>query len=125
EVEDDEPKDAEDAEPEDGRMKASVKAKTVAYAEPSKDSDEQFKAKPGDVLFVESQKGKWTEVSIEEGDIGWIPTSKLEMDEDGDGGGGGPHGRIMDVRARLGFTLVSQSLSSSGAAATTKWPDKY
>jgi hypothetical protein len=123
--ESDEPKDAEEAEPDDSRVRARVKSKTVAYAEPSKDSDEQFKAKPGDVLFVESKKGKWTEVSVEEGDIGWIQTSKLEMDDDGGDGPGGAHGRIMDVRARLGFTIVSQSMTSAGAAATTKWPDKY
>ena len=125
EEDEDEPEDAEDAEPEDKRVRASVKAKTVAYAEPDKESDEQFKAKPGDVLFVEQTKGKWTEVSVEEGDIGWIQTSKLEMDEDGGEGGGNRYGRIMDVRARVGVTIVSQSLQAGGTGATTKWPDKY
>ncbi|MBA3458387.1 MAG: SH3 domain-containing protein [Deltaproteobacteria bacterium] len=123
--EEEEPADAEDAEPEDKRVRASVKAKTVAYAEPNKQSDEQFKAKPGDVLFVEQTKGKWTEVSVEEGDIGWIQTSKLEVDEDGGGGGGNRYGRVMDVRARVGVTIVSQSLQAGGTGATTKWPDKY
>jgi hypothetical protein len=125
---DDEPADDEttdDSEPTDDRVKATVAAKTVAYAEPSKDSDEAFKAKPSDTLFVESTKGKWTEVSVEDGDIGWIQTSKLDIEGRDDGGGedSGPRGRMIDVRARLGFTLVSQSLSSSGG--TTKWPDKY
>ena len=128
EVADDEPADDEptdDSEPTDDRVKATVGAKTVAYAEPSKDSDESFKAKPSDTLFVESTKGKWTEVSVEDGDIGWIPTSKLDIEGRDDGGDedGGPRGRMIDVRARLGFTLVSQSLSSGGG--TTKWPDKY
>lgn len=121
---DDEVESSDDSEPEDNRVKASVKSKTVAYADPSKESDESFKAKPDDVLFVERTKGKWTEVSVEDGDIGWIQTSKLDIDDGGGGGeGGGRSGRMLDVRARLGFTLVSQSLSSGGG--TTKWPDKY
>lgn len=115
----------DDAEPANDRITAKVAAKTVAYAEPSKDSEEAFKAKPSDVLFVESTKGKWTEVSVEEGDIGWIPTSKLEIEGRDDGGdeGGGARSRMIDVRARLGFTIVSQTLTSAGG--TTKWPDKY
>ncbi len=126
---DDEGSDEEttdDSEPADDRVKATVAAKTVAYAEPSKDSDESFKAKPSDTLFVESTKGKWTEVSVEDGDIGWIQTSKLDIEgrDDGGDGEGGPTGRMIDVRARLGFTLVSQSLTSTGGG-TTKWPDKY
>ncbi|MEO7092298.1 MAG: SH3 domain-containing protein [Polyangiales bacterium] len=121
---DDEPTD--DSEPTDDRVKATVGSKTVAYAEPSKESEESFKAKPSDTLFVESTKGKWTEVSVEDGDIGWIQTSKLDIEgrDDGGDGEGGPSGRMIDVRARLGFTLVSQSLSSAGGG-TTKWPDKY
>ncbi|MBL0212400.1 MAG: SH3 domain-containing protein [Myxococcales bacterium] len=120
----DEAEPTDDSEPEDNRVKASVRSKTVAFSEPSKDSDEAFKAKPDDVLFVESTKGKWTEVSVEDGDIGWILTSKLEMQDGGDGEGGGSRGgRMIDVRARLGFTLVSQTLTSGGG--TTKWPDKY
>lgn len=127
-VADDEGSDEEtkdDSDPVDDRVKATVEAKTVAYAEPSKNSDESFKAKPSDTLFVESTKGKWTEVSVEDGDIGWIQTSKLDIEGRDDGGDeGGPRGRMIDVRARLGFTLVSQSLSSAGGG-TTKWPDKY
>lgn len=125
---DDEPADepSDDSEPADDRVKARVAAKTVAYAEPTKDAEEAFKAKPSDVLFVESTKGKWTEVSVEDGDIGWIQTSKLDIegrDDGGDEDGGGPRGRMIDVRARLGFTIVSQTLSSVGGG--TKWPDKY
>ncbi len=122
-VVDDEPKDAAEDEGEK-KITAHVTSKTVAYAEPDKESEENFKAKPSDTLFVERTKGKWTEVSVEEGDIGWIQTSKLEIEGD-DEGGGGPTGRIIDVRARLGFTLVSQSLTSAGTGATTKWPDRY
>ena len=116
-----EPKD--DSEPVDDRMRARVHSKTVVYNEASKDSGEAFKAKPSDVLFVDSRKGKWTEVSVEEGDIGFIETSKLEFDDDGGGGGGGSHATMVDASARLGFMLVSQNLVSSGG--TTKWPDKY
>jgi len=126
---DEEPADdaSSDEEPADDRVKAKVGSKTVAYAEPSKESEEAFKAKPSDVLFVESTKGKWTEVSVEDGDIGWIRTSDLDIEgrsDDGDEDGGGPKGRMIDVRARLGFTIVSQTLSSAGGG-TTKWPDKY
>lgn len=122
-VVDDEPKDAAEEEGEK-KITARVKSKTVAYAEPDKESEENFKAKPSDTLFVERTKGKWTEVSVEDGDIGWIQTSKLEIEGDDDEGGG-RGGRMMDVRARLGVTLVSQSLSSGGTGATTKWPDRY
>jgi hypothetical protein len=128
-----EPKDAGDADDEekDTRKKAKVSKKTVAFADADKDSDEAFKAKPGDTLFVEETKGKWTEVSVEEGDIGWIETDKLEMsdgDDDDDGGDdGAARGgrRIIDVRARLGFSFFNQSLTSSGGTALPKWPDRY
>ncbi len=120
----DEPTTEEEEEVEDDRKKARVAEKTVAYAEPDKKSDKQFTASPKDTLFIESQKGKWTEVSVEEGDIGWILTSKLEMDDEDDGGSGGrSKKRIIDTRARLGFRLISQSLTSAGGASV--WPDRY
>lgn len=122
---DDEPTTEEEEEVTDDRKKARVAEKTVAYAEPDKKSDKQFTATPKDTLFVESTKGKWTEVSVEEGDIGWILSSKLEMEGDDDSGdeGGGSKKRIIDTRARLGFRLISQAVTSTGGANV--WPDKY
>ena len=116
---DDEPSD-DDEEIKDDRPKARVSAKATVYAEPDKASDKAFTASPKDTLFIESTKGKWTEVSVEEGDIGWIQTSKLEVDDSGDPDG---RKRVIDVRARMGFTLVSQKMSSSGGAGV--WPDEY
>jgi SH3-like domain-containing protein len=115
----------EEEEVKDDRKRARVAEKTIAYSDPDKKSDKSFTATPKDMLFVESTKGKWTEVSVEEGDIGWIQSSKLEMDDDDDGDGGseGSKKRIIDTRARLGFRLISQSLSSAGGAAV--WPDRY
>lgn len=127
-----EPKDAEDAEEEekDSRKKARVSEKTVAFADPDKESDEAFTAKPNQTLYIEEEKGKWTEVSVDDGDIGWVLTSSLESggdDEDDGGDEGAARGgrRIIDVRARLGFSFFNQSLSASGTTATTKFPDKY
>jgi hypothetical protein len=121
----DEPATEEEEEAKDERKKARVSEKTIAYSEPDKKSDKQFTATPKDMLFVESTKGKWTEVSVEEGDIGWILSSKLETDSDDDSGdeGGGSKKRIIDTRARLGFRLVSQRLTSKGGGMT--WPDNY
>jgi hypothetical protein len=116
--------DGEDEAPADDRIRARVSAKTTMYDEADKDSDEAFKATPSDVLFVVEKKGKWTLVETDEGEIGYVLTSKLEIDEGGDeGGGGGKGGRIIDVRGRLGVTLVSQTLQSRGGGAV--WPDKY
>ena len=105
----------------DNRAKARVSAKATVYSEPTKSSDKAFTATPKDTLFIESTKGKWTEVSVEEGDIGWIQTSKLDVDDD-DGGGADRGERVIDVRARLGWTLVSQKLTSDGP---NKFPDAY
>jgi Bacterial SH3 domain len=119
-------KEEEEEEEKDLRKRAKVSEKTPAYSDPDKKSDKSFTATPKDTLFVESTKGKWTEVSVEEGDIGWILSSKLEVDGDDDGGGdegGGSKKRIIDTRARLGFRLISQTLSSAGGAAV--WPDRY
>ncbi|HEY4178595.1 MAG TPA: SH3 domain-containing protein [Kofleriaceae bacterium] len=125
-----EPKDAGDADEEekDARKKARVSEKTVAFAEADKESDEAFTAKPDQTLYVEEEKGKWTEVSVDDGDIGWVLTSKLDVesgdeDEGGDDGAARGGRRIIDVRARLGFSFFNQRLSSSGGGIT--WPDKY
>ena len=128
-TDEEEPADAaeEEEEPKDLRKRARVASKTQTYAEASKSSDKQFMASPKQVLYVESTDGKWTEVSVDDGDIGWIQTSKLEMEEGGDedegGGGGGSSGRMIDVRARFGVTFFGQTMSSTGG--TGKFPDAY
>ena len=124
---DDEPADDgdEDEEPADDRIRASVSATTQTFDDPDTDSDKLFKVRPDDVLFVVEKKGKWTLVENDEGDAGYVQTSKLDIvegsDDDESGGGGG--GRIIDVRGRLGVMLVGQTLTSTGGAAV--WPDRY
>ena len=117
---DDEP--SEDAEEEKGdeRLKASVPTKTVIYNEANKGSGESFKARPGDVLYVGEKTGKWVFVETEDGDAGYVLSSKLDLDAEG---GGSMGGRVIDVRARLGVTFVQQAVRSAGG--TGKWPDTY
>jgi len=117
---DDEDEDDEDDE-DDDRLRARVSKRTALYDEPDDESDEAYEASPKDVLFVLEQKGKWTLVETEEGDVGYILTDKLELQEAG--GKGGKGGRIIDVRGRLGVTIMSQSLTSAGGTAA--WPDRY
>ncbi|HSN29001.1 MAG TPA: SH3 domain-containing protein [Kofleriaceae bacterium] len=119
-----EPDDSKTDEPsDDDRPRAHVSSKTKVLAERDKDSDTQFVAKPGETLYPEEQKGKWTFVSNEDGDAGWILTSSLEDD-----GGGGGHGkRTIDVRARLGLTFIQQGMRSVGSTFTGTGfnPDNY
>ena len=103
----------------DTRVRARVAAKTVAFSEPDDSSDESFTARPSDVLYIESRDGAWAEVSVDDGDIGWIRTTALEID----GGGGGGARRQIAVGARIGVTFVNQSLASAGGSAA--WPDTY
>lgn len=119
---DDEPSEDAEEEPGDDRLKASVPAKTVIYNEADKGSGESFKAKPGDVLYVGEKKGKWVFVETEDGDAGYVLSSKLDVDEGG-GGGGALRGRVIDARARLGVTFVQQAVRTAGG--TGKWPDAY
>ena len=111
-----------DAEEKDTRVKTHVSEKAKIYAEPSKESDIAFTAKPDQELFVEESKGKWTEVSVEDGDIGWVLTNKLDMP---DGGGESSlTGRTIDLRARAGFTIINQGLRSAGSTMVGI-PDNY
>jgi uncharacterized protein YgiM (DUF1202 family) len=96
----------------EARPTARVKAKTVALAEPDEESEESFDASPSMVLYPTGNKqGKYTEVETEDGDLGYVLTSSLEVDEvEGDEGDeGGPRARQIDARARLGVTFFSQS----------------
>ena len=115
---DDKSDDKADDKSDDDRKVAHVSEKSSVYNDPTAESDESFVAKPADVLYPDEVKGKWTFVSSEEGDAGWIESSKLDVG----GGGGGMTTRVIDLTARLGLTFISQSLASAGGTGTF---DKY
>ncbi|HEU4726236.1 MAG TPA: SH3 domain-containing protein [Kofleriaceae bacterium] len=108
-----------DDSPPPARPIAHVAKATPILNEPKKDSDESFTAQPRTVLLVGEAKGKWTFVETDDGDAGYVLTSKLELDE----AGGGPRARVVDLGARLGVTLVRQSVATPGGAVTL--PDNY
>ncbi|HEX4419135.1 MAG TPA: SH3 domain-containing protein [Kofleriaceae bacterium] len=110
--------DVESAPP--ARPMAHVAKATRVYAKPDKESDEAFTADPKVALFVGKTKGDWTKVSTDDGDAGYVLSSKLELD---DTGGGGDRVRMIDARGRLGITLVKQSLSTPGGMLVV--PDNY
>jgi len=120
-----EPDDSKTGEPEDDdRPRAHVSEKTKVFAERDKESELQFVAKPDDVLYPDESKGKWTFVSNDDGDAGWVLTSSLE--EDG-GGRGGHAKRIIDARARVGLTFIQQGMRTAGSTfmGTGFNPDNY
>lgn len=92
------------------RLTARVRAKTDVYSEADTDSDVQWVAKPDMLLFpTGNTKGKFTEVENDEGDLGYVLTEKIEV------GGGGKGGRQIDVRARIGFLLLTQGMRTTTA----------
>ncbi|HZJ68024.1 MAG TPA: SH3 domain-containing protein [Kofleriaceae bacterium] len=102
------------------RPRARVARRTAILDEASKDGDEAFTADPKTELFVLKEQGKWTMVSNDEGDTGYVLTSKLEIDDAGDSG---PRTRSLNGRARVGWTFVRQSVSTPGAPRAL--PDNY
>lgn len=106
----------DDEEPEEQRLTARVKAKTVALEEPDEDAEELFDATPRMILYPTGNKqGKYTEVETDDGDLGYVLTSSLEMDDPG-----GPRGRQIDARARVGVTfLTKRSNPGNGKLATS------
>jgi hypothetical protein len=112
--------DGGDGEKADERPRAHVSEKTKVFSERDEESEAQFTARPTDVLYPTESKGKWTMVENDEGDAGWVQTSMLDTDE---GGGGGARRRTMDLRARVGVTLLSQGFRSAGGLAAV--PDNY
>ena len=67
------------------------------------------------MLYLGRTKGNWTRVSTEDGDAGWVLTSKLDIAEPA----GAARTRSRSARScsaacGLGFTLLSQSLSHPG-----------
>ena len=133
---DDEPADVEPAEdgapgagggdkeePSDTRPIVHVTASTKTYQDPKKGSEVAFKAKPSDKLYIEDTRGKWTEVSLEEGDAGWLLTSQLDM-EDAGMGTNAITKRQIDLRARAGLTIINQGVRSAGSTMVGV-PDNY
>ncbi len=124
--------DDEGAEVKDDRPKAKVKKKVVAYSEADAESEESFSPTPTTTLrLTGNKKGKFVEVETEDGDIGFVLASELES-----GGGGGDDeieeqgetgpkvkGQI-DVRGRLGVTIIQQGTRSAGSASQER-PDNY
>jgi hypothetical protein len=110
----------------DDRPKVRVASAAKIYSEADEDSDEaEWKVKPDTLLFPTGKKGKFTEVENAEGDIGFILTSKVEaveIDEVSDGEGGGKRSSQIDVRGRLGVTIIQQGLRSDGPQML---PDNY
>jgi hypothetical protein len=109
---------ADDAK-EPARPMAHVAKATDIYNEPSSSSDASFTAQPRTALYVVEEKGKWTFVENDEGDAGYILTSKLDVDD----AAAGPRARTLGLRARLGLTQISQSVSTPGGTAPV--PDNY
>jgi len=102
--------DAGDDAQEAPRPMAHVSERTVITNEPRKDSGESFTAGPKTALYLGETTGKWTFVETEEGDAGYVLTSKLDIEEPE----GGSRMRMIDVRGRLGVTLVQQSVATPG-----------
>lgn len=141
----DEPKstggdDDEGGEVKDDRPRAKVKKKVVAYNEADEESGESFNPTPSTVLHLTGKKkGKFVEVETEDGDIGYVLGSDLEGGSGGGGGGGGRGGGEpeddgetgpkvkgqIDVRGRLGVTIIQQGLRTVGGAAIDDRPDNY
>lgn len=76
---------------------------------------------PTTQLYYIETKGKFTLVENDEGDVGYVLTSNVEKEDDD--APVGARVRRIDARARLGFTLISQSVSTAGGTATP--PDNY
>ena len=101
------------------RPTAHVAKTTDIYNEPNAGSDASFTAGPKTALYVVEEKGKWTFVENDEGDAGYVLTSRLDVDAPA----GGPHTRMIDLRGRLGFAQVNQSVRTP--AGTSGVPDNY
>ena len=119
---DEEEDDDEDGEEDEGdnRKKVSVRGKTTMYSEPDGKSEKVMVATRDTILFPTGEKkGKFTEVENDDGDLGYVLTSDLELDDEVDtpavGGGGG--GSQIDARVRAGVSFVTQGLRTPGGAS--------
>jgi SH3-like domain-containing protein len=104
---------------EPSRPMAHVAKATPIYNDPDSKSDASFTAQPRTALYIVEEKGKWTFVENDEGDAGYVLTSKLDVEAPA----GGPRSRAIDLRGRIGFAVVSQSVTTPGGTATV--PDNY
>jgi hypothetical protein len=107
----------------DERPVAHVRKQISAYEDADAESEEQFVARPTDVLYPMENKGGWTFVENAEGDAGWVMSDSLELE--GSGGGGGSTGRrVIDIRARAGITVIQQGMRTAGSNVL-EVPDNY
>ncbi|HEX3759028.1 MAG TPA: SH3 domain-containing protein [Kofleriaceae bacterium] len=101
------------------RPTAHVAKSTDIYNEPNASSDASFTAGPKTALYVVEEKGKWTFVENDEGDAGYVLTSKLDIEASA----GGPRARRIELTGGLGIAVIGQSLSTTGGQAGV--PDTY
>jgi len=117
--------DGDDAKSGDGdtgeapRPMAHVSESTTIFSEPNKNSEASFTAGPKTAIYVLEAAGKWSLVENDDGDAGYVLTSKLNIASPASGA----RRRMIDVRGRLGVTLVKQSLATPGAMAVL--PENY
>ncbi|HEY5950811.1 MAG TPA: SH3 domain-containing protein [Kofleriaceae bacterium] len=104
----------------DKRATARVAKRVSVYSEADTKSDEEFVARPTDVLYPVDSKGKWTQVENAEGDLGWVETEYLDTGD----GGGGTRKRTIDVSARMGLMFIQQGMRTQGST-NLKVPDNY
>ncbi len=110
----------------DTRKKVRVAAKTPVYSDPDAKSEQIYVAKAGEVLFPTGEKnGKYTEVENEEGDLGYVLSSSLDVQEKSapPAIGGGRGSSQIDMRVRLGVSFLSQALRTPGGVAGV--PNNY
>ena len=108
------------------RKVARVSGKVKVYSEADDDSDVVFVAREDTMLFPSEREGKFTFVENDEGDAGYVMTSKLEIEESDEGEEDeemGPRGRQIDVRARLGVSFLKQGIRAPGLGAG--FPNNY
>jgi uncharacterized protein YgiM (DUF1202 family) len=104
---------------EPARPMAHVAKATPIYTEADSKSEAGFTAQPKTTLYVVAEKGKWTLVENDEGDAGYVLTSKLDVEA----AAAGDRTRAIDLRGRLGLAQVNQSVSTPGGTAPV--PDNY
>jgi len=123
--------DDEGAEIKDDRPRGHVKKETIILSEADPDSEESFTADPDMVLFpTGKKKGKYIEVETDEGDQGFVLASQVKIQEtdvedDEEDGGGGRGERQIDLRGRLGVTIIQQGMRTSGTVDGGAANDNY
>ena len=109
--------DDEGGEVKDDRPTAHVKKKTSILAEADSEADESFAASTSTKLYpTGKKKGKYTEVENDDGDLGYVLTSSIEVSEgDSEGSVANRGPRQIDLRGRVGVTIIKQGFRSAGA----------